>query len=750
MIDLKLLNPEQRKAVEKTDGPVLILAGAGSGKTRVLTYRIGWLIEKGIYPGNILAITFTNKAAAEMKERVAAIIGDEAKRMWISTFHSTCVRMLRVDIEKLGYTKNFVIYDTSDQEKVIKECLKELNLDEKMYPVKDMLGKIGDAKDKLIESDTYLKNNYNDFKMRKYAEVYELYQKRLRANNAMDFDDIILKTVQLLSSYPDILAHYQRKFSFIMVDEYQDTNKAQYEFIRLLANGHKNLCVVGDDDQSIYGWRGADISNILDFEKDYPNATVIKLEQNYRSTKNILDAANNVIKNNGRRKSKKLWTQNPEGNNIKLFRADTDRYEVQFIIGEVQKIYEQSGSYNDFAVLYRTNAMSRTLEEGFVKSSIPYRVIGGLKFYDRKEVKDILAYLRFVNNNNDSIGLERIINTPKRGIGDSTIEKIKVFAGDFDLSLYEALSQVDKVDGLSKRSITLVEKFNSMVQGFIDEAEHLKVSELITDILDRTGYKNELFLENTDESKSRLENLEELYSAAIEFEERAEDKSLSAFLENVALVSDQDSITENGGVTLMTLHTAKGLEYPVVFIAGMEQGIFPHFSAMESSTGIEEERRLAYVGITRAKEQLYITCARQRMMFGRTMFNSLSDFIAEIPQELVETIGNKTESFGRVYDYDGQRASNSGNAGAYGQKNGGNSFLNAPIQMPSKPRFAAAAGTVAGKEVKAGVKILHKSFGKGLVIAVKETNSGKQITVQFDGPGLKSLMLDAAPIEVIG
>jgi DNA helicase II / ATP-dependent DNA helicase PcrA len=732
MIDLNLLNSEQRKAVEKTDGPVLILAGAGSGKTRVLTYRIAYLIEKGVYPGNILAITFTNKAAAEMKERVAQIIGDEAKRMWISTFHSTCVRILRIDIEKLGYNKNFVIYDTSDQEKVIKECLKELNLDEKVYTPKDVLGKIGDAKDKLIDADTYHKRNYNDFKMKNYAELYVMYQRMLKNNNALDFDDIIVKAVQLLKSYPEILAYYQRKFSYIMVDEYQDTNKAQYEFVNLLASGHKNLCVVGDDDQSIYGWRGADIANILDFEKDYPNAEVIKLEQNYRSTKTILEAANCVIVNNGKRKVKRLWTNNEEGCTIKLYRGETDRHEVQFIISEVQKKFAERKDYNAFAILYRTNAMSRTIEEGFVKTGIPYKVVGGLKFYDRKEVKDILGYLRFINNNNDAIGLERIINTPKRGIGDTTIDKIKEFANESDLFLYEALKNVDKIITLSKRAITAIEKFTKLVEGFISEASSIKVSELINVILEKTGYENELFLENTDESKSRLENIKELYGAAIEFEEKSEDKSLSAFLEKVALVSDQDSISENGGVTLMTLHTAKGLEYPIVFIAGMEQGIFPHFSSMESNEDLEEERRICYVGITRAKEELYITSARQRMMFGRTMFNGVSAFVDEIPQVLIENLSQKKESFNRVYEYDDNKSSK-------------NSFMNAPIAMV-KPR---AVNNVNKNEVRAGVKIMHKTFGKGLVIAIKETTGGKQITVQFDGLGLKNLILEASPIEVI-
>lgn len=733
MIDLSLLNREQEKAVTKTEGPLLILAGAGSGKTRVLTYRIAYLVEKGVYPGNILAITFTNKAAAEMKERVVKIVGEEAQKMWISTFHSSCVRMLRQDIDKLGYNKNFVIYDTSEQEKLIKECLKELNLDEKLYPVKDMLGKIGEQKDKLIDEDTYYRRNYNDFKTKNLAEIYVRYQKKLKSNNALDFDDIICKMVKILSTYPDVLAYYQRKFRYIMVDEYQDTNRAQYEFIRLLSSSHRNLCVVGDDDQSIYGWRGADIRNILDFEKDYPNTETIKLEQNYRSTKTILEAANCVIVNNETRKSKRLWTSNEEGSNIKLYRADYDRNEVQFIVNEIRNKYIERKDYNDFAVLYRTNAMSRVLEEGFVTSGIPYRVIGGLKFYDRKEVKDILGYLKLINNNNDSVSMERIINTPKRGIGDSSVDKVKEYANQNNISLYKAIKSLNEIEGLTKRAATAITKFGELMDSIITKYETMKVSEVIKEILELTGYVKELKEENTPENQSRVENIEELYSAAIEFEEKSEDKSLSGFLERVALVSDQDSLSENGGITLMTLHTAKGLEYPVVFIAGMEEGIFPHFSAMNSISDLEEERRICYVGITRAKEELYITCSKQRMLFGRTMFNSVSSFVSEIPEVLIEDLNKKQTNFNRVYDYDDRN-----------YKKSPNSFIGTPITAPLKVMNKQKNG-----EVKAGIKIRHKMFGVGLVIAVKDTSGGKQITVQFDGLGLKNLILEAAPIEVI-
>lgn len=734
MIDLNTLNKEQREAVITTDGPLLILAGAGSGKTRVLTYRIAYLIENGVYPGSILAITFTNKAAQEMKERVAALVGEEANKMWISTFHSTCVRILRMDIEKLGFNKSFVIYDTQDQEKVIKDCLKELNIDDKLFPPKKVLHTIGSLKDKLIDADTYYRKNANDYQKRRIAELYELYQKKLKANNALDFDDIIMNTIKLLRENPDVLNYYQRKFRYILVDEYQDTNKAQYELVNMLAKAHGNLCVVGDDDQSIYGFRGADVSNILDFEDDYPSVKTIKLEQNYRCTKKILEAANYVIANNEKRKEKRLWTENRAGEDIKLFRAETDRDESSFIVNEIEKLVDEGYSYRDFAILYRTNAMSRILEEGFVRSKVPYKVVGGLKFYDRKEVKDILAYLRVINNPVDSISLERIINVPKRGIGDATIDRVKQYGLERDMGLYSSMLEIENVEGLTKRAVNSIDKFISLMNHFISIKDDMKVSDLIKEILEKTEYTKELKEEDTPESESRIENLNELYSAAVEFEENAEDKSLSAFLERVALVSDQDSINENGGIVLMTLHTAKGLEFPVVFIAGMEEGIFPHSSYQEDEDELEEERRLCYVGITRAKQQLYITCARQRLMFGRTMFNSVSSFVEEIPEDIIQDISVKTQSsYGRVYGYD--------NYSPLQHKR--------PVQseVPSAP--VKPVNSVSDREIKAGVKIKHKVFGKGIVIAVKNSGEDKQMTVHFDSAGLKNLLLSASPIEIL-
>lgn len=1107
MIDLNTLNNEQRLAVETTEGPLLILAGAGSGKTRVITYRIAYLIEKGVFPGSILAITFTNKAAAEMKERVEELIGPEARRMWISTFHSSCVRILRMDIDKLGYDKNFIIYDTLDQEKLIKDCLKELNLDEKLFQPKAVLSKIGDLKDKLIEPDAFYRKNALDYKNRRMAEIYELYQKKLKANNALDFDDIIMKTVKLLRENKDVLAYYQRKFRYILVDEYQDTNRAQYELINLLASEHRNLCVVGDDDQciaegmmvstpdgeirieeikesqqvicasgrgetsigtvdkvskkkykgklvsiytksgkiikgtpnhigfarinpspgvyyvylmykkgygyrigqtqgvrsrkgevvngmavrlnqehadkmwiirvcndkreatyyeqyyafmygipttvfspdgrsislkqedidnlynnidtrerafklmqdnllfeeyphhvcnavvrgqtarrivnmsafggnrhnssgwyshrialittgeelkkkaefaefptrqekgntwrieterkeyddaldlckrisqledgleiskkamlttgnsfnymplahmrpsmsiaildngimiedvierveleefdgyvydisiphyrnficqgiavhnSIYGWRGADIRNILDFEKDYPEVKTVKLEQNYRCTKRILEAANYVIANNEHRKKKRLWTENCQGDPIKFYRAESDREEAAYIAREIESQVRSGRSYRDFAVLYRTNSMSRVIEEAFVKSGLPYRVVGGLKFYDRKEVKDILAYMKVINNPMDSVSLERIINVPKRGIGQTSIERIKAYAAANETSLYMALLDIEKIDGVPKKAVNSIEKFISLMSTFNIKKNEMKVSDLITYITEKTGYMEELRAENTEENKARKENLEELFSAAVEFEETSDDKSLGAFLERVALVSDQDSLTGEGGIVLMTLHTAKGLEFPVVFMAGMEDGIFPHFSAREDEGEMEEERRLCYVGITRAKEELYFTCAKARITFGKTTMNQISSFIDEIPESLIVNLSKRNESYNRAYGYE----SNSSwtavprHTVAYRpsvETPNISSKPNVTVSVSSKPKNDYSSG-----DIRTGQWIKHKVFGKGLVIATTPSGNDTIITVQFTTAGLRKLMLSNAPIE---
>lgn len=1094
MLDLSVLNKEQREAVETLEGPLLILAGAGSGKTRVLTYRIANLIENGVYPGNILAITFTNKAAQEMKERIIQIVGDEARNIWISTFHSACVRILRQDIEKIGYNKDFVIYDTQDQEKIIKECLSELNIDEKAMPPKDVLSKIGSLKDDLIDAETYYSRYGMDFKTRNLANIYKMYQRKLKKSNALDFDDIIMLTVKLFKENEDVLNYYRRKFRYILVDEYQDTNRAQYEFVNILAKEHRNLCVVGDDDQcliegqmvltgegykkiedvkenegvicaagngkiaegkinkvvkkeydgvivkvttkggrvikatpnhltfsnlnfsseiyivylmykkgkgyrigqtrgsrtrdekivngllvrinqehgdkmwilkvckdkseatyyeqyfsikygiptavfhttgrkmamtqqqvdrlfkeidtykraeklmqenflfeeyphhipnavirgatvrkiinlnffsgyryykdgyyghrislntsgedvkekfiekgfcvrdgqrntwrieterkeydeaedfvkklqrtdedfeilrkaklienislrfmpfshlrptmsiavyengkivediienvefetykgyvydlsvehyrqyicndvvvhnSIYGWRGADIRNILEFEKDFPDVKVIKLEQNYRCTKKILDAANYVIQNNENRKHKRLWTQNELGENVRFYKAENGEDEALFIVKEIKRLVQEGYSLSDFAVLYRTNAMSRILEEAFVTSSVPYRVVGGLKFYDRKEIRDILAYLRVINNPLDNISLERIINVPRRGIGQATIDKVKEYANSRDISLYSALLEIDRIDGITKRAANAIEKFISQMNYFIVSKDRMTVSSLISEILDTTGYIKELLEDNTKESQDRIENLNEFKSAAVEFEEQNEDKSLAAFLERIALVSDQDQIENIDAVTLMTLHTAKGLEFNIVFIAAMEEGIFPHFSAKDDEDELEEERRLCYVGITRAKKKLYLTCAQQRMMYGRTMFNNVSSFIEEIPEHLIDDISPKRMSFNRVYNYDDYRAPSKTISTV-------NKINTTPVIQ--KPNLNKSANYDVGMLVK------HKIFGVGKVVAVKEIAADKMITVEFDKAGVKNLLASTAPLEKI-
>lgn len=737
-MDLNTLNKSQREAVETLNGPLLILAGAGSGKTRVLTYRIAHLIDNGVYPDNILAITFTNKAAKEMKERIKDLVGDNAKRIWIGTFHSVCVRILKQHIDKIGYDKTFVIYDSSDQEKLVKECLKELNIDEKQNPAKVFLNGIGNLKDNLIDWRTFKRENSNKFEKKNLVDIYEKYQTKLENNNALDFDDIIMKTVELFRENEDVLSYYQRKFNYILVDEYQDTNGAQYNLIKTLAYAHKNLCVVGDDDQSIYGWRGADIKNILEFEKDYESTKVIKLEQNYRCTKKILDAANYVIANNEKRKNKKLWTENEAGESIKLYKGNNDKDEAIFIAETIKSSINQGASSKDFAVLYRTNAMSRILEEVFMNKGISYKLIGGLKFYDRKEVKDIIAYLRLINNPADSVSLERIVNVPKRGIGDSSLDKIREFAVFNDISIYNAMLDLEEITTLTKRASNSIEKFISMMNTFIMSKDSLTVSELIKTILEKTNYIEELKKDQDKDKVDRVQNVEEFYSAAVDFEASSEeDKSLSAFLEKIALVSEQDNIDDDSKVTLMTLHTAKGLEFPTVFIAGFEEGIFPHFSAGEDEDEMEEERRLCYVGITRAKKELYITSARQRLIFGRTTFNVPSSFIDEIPESIIEDISPKQkENFNRVYNHE-----------PVPKIKAMNRTISSKIEMPNMA--SKKVNTLGKAQIKAGVKIKHKVFGKGLVIATKPYGKDVQVTIHFESAGLKNLMLGSAPIEIL-
>lgn len=759
-MDLKtLLNKEQYEAATTIEGPVLVLAGAGSGKTRVLTYRIAHMVEDlGIPYYNILAITFTNKAAGEMKERIQSLIDDNINNMWVSTFHSCCVRILRREIDKLGYNKNFAIYDSSDQKTLVKECMKELNINDKDIDEKEIISKIGNQKDLLISADEYKRQNENDFRKNKIAEAYLLYQKRLKNSNALDFDDLIFKTVELFKKHPEVLEFYQKKFKYIMVDEYQDTNKAQYELVRLLAEAHKNLFVVGDDDQCIYQWRGADISNILDFEKDYPNTKVVKLEQNYRSKANILDAANVVIKNNSQRKNKILRTVNPPGEKIKVYRALSDMEEGSFAASQIKSLMQEDElSFKDFAILYRTNAQSRVFEDIFMKRGIPYRIIGGQKFYDRKEIKDIIAYLKFINNLQDDISLKRIINVPKRAIGAATVEKIQQFASYMDECMYSVLLDVENIPGLSARNITSLNKFTSLINSFNRTKEKVPVSKLIEEILESTGYLKDLKESNNIEDMSRIENIKELVSAAVEFENTSEDQSLSAFLEKVALVSDIDNYSEDADtVVLMTIHSAKGLEFPVVFMVGMENGIFPGARSMENYAEMEESRRLCYVGITRAKEKLFMTSAQTRRVFGRSVSYSQSDFISEISLSLRENIviKKKGSSTGT------SRSTVEGYLNSYGthsinsfQNRRAEKTLNSILTNSSNENNTSSTGNGNGKidfnEVTVGRKVSHKKFGVGTIVSALKTPDDVKITIAFDSMGIKQLMLSMAPIELL-
>ena len=710
-MDLTGLNKDQLSAVTRVEGPLLILAGAGSGKTRVITYRIAHMIEDlKISPYSILAITFTNKAAKEMRERVNSLIGDRAKDMWISTFHSLCVRILRRDIERIGYNRSFVIYDTQDQLSLIKECIKECGLREDSFKPSSVLSAISGAKDKLLNPKAFEVRYFNDFRLSKISKVYDLYQRKLKSNNALDFDDLIFKTVELLKTDEFVRDFYQRKFQYVMVDEYQDTNHAQYVLINLLSEMHKNLCVVGDDDQSIYGWRGADIANILDFEKDYKDAFVVKLEQNYRSTEVILDGANSVIKRNLGRKNKKLWTQLKEGEKIKLHKAYDEKDEANFIAREIKKRQEEEDrNLRDFALLYRTNAQSRALEEALIKHSISYKIFGSLKFYDRKEIKDIMAYLRLVQNPLDDLALKRIVNVPKRGIGAKTLEKLEERALITGESLFRLLHDLSGFE-LSTKVKTTLNKFAIMINSFMDMKEILPLTEFVQKVIDNTKYVEELKAEDTDEANGRIENIEEFKSVVMEFMQNSEEKTLEEFLSSVSLVSDLDSIDEEDDfVTLMTLHSAKGLEFPVVFLAGVEEGIFPISRAMLDENQLEEERRLCYVGMTRAKQILYITYANERTLYGRRNHCIASRFISEIDESLFEE-NAKIEKTKPQSLYD-----------RYKDKY--------KIGQDDKPKFDGQ------DDITAGSKIKHPKFGIGMVVA----KTGTVYTIAFEGQGIKQI-----------
>lgn len=763
------LNPEQREAVLTTEGPVLILAGAGSGKTKVLTQRIAYLISvKQVAPWSILAITFTNKAAREMQNRVATLIGGVAAQdTWLSTFHSLCVRILRKDIDRLGISRNFSILDAGDQLSVVKQCLKELNIDPKQYDPRSILSQISGAKNELTDVATFARLA-GDPLSQVAARVYELYQKKLRNNQSLDFDDLIMTTVRLFKEVPEVLEFYQKKFRYIHVDEYQDTNRAQYLLISMLADKHRNLCCVGDADQSIYKWRGADISIILNFEKDYPEAKMIKLEQNYRSTKTILQAANHVIANNKLRKEKKLWTQKQEGNKIFCYQGDSEHEEAYFIVDTIRNQMAEYKRYDKFAVLYRTNAQSRVVEDVFMKSNIPYTIVGGTKFYDRKEIKDILAYLRLISNPDDDISLTRIINVPKRNIGDTTVDKLQSFANQQGLSLYKAIQEVGYL-GLPARTTNAILAFNDMITNLIEMTDYLSVTELVEEVLKRTGYRESLQVEKTLEAQARLENIDEFLSVTQEFERKNEDKSLLAFLTDLALVADIDSlgnedapeeVAAEGQVVLMTLHSAKGLEFPVVFLIGMEEGVFPHSRSIFDESEMEEERRLAYVGITRAEEQLYLSCARMRTLFGRTNASAPSRFLQEIPAELLDGTLTQDRGYGgQGGGFGGQRESafrsnaataqtGMGRPGMMGRSAGATA---SPFSRPAAQQAGSklpAHGGGAGINWKVGEKVKHGKWGTGTVVKVKGDGDDMELDIAFPSPvGIKKLLAKFAPIE---
>lgn len=733
------LNPQQAEAVINTEGPMLIMAGAGSGKTKVLTCRVANLLQKGVRPYRILAITFTNKAAAEMRERVNNMSGPAAKDVWLFTFHAFCARFLRMEIDKLpGYGGNFAIYDTADSQNLIKQILKEMNLDDKRFQPSGILSRISNAKNALQDAAAFARQA-GDFYEQKVADIYSRYEQKLQLNNALDFDDLLMLSIKLLQENKEVREKYQDRFDYLLVDEYQDTNHAQYLLTKFLAAKHRNICVVGDADQSIYGWRGADIQNILDFEKDYPDAKVIKLEQNYRSTQIILDAANAVIENNTGRKPKNLWTENKSGADIIYFQAVDERDEARFVIEQLQNLQRtENKKLGDMAILYRTNTQSRIFEEMLIKSGISYNMVGGLKFYERKEIKDIIAYLRVIFNPADSLSLLRIINVPKRGIGDASLAKIQAYAAANNVSLFEAVSNAAAIDGLSSRFVSKLDDLAGIIFELMNLAGEAPVEDLIDRVLRDTGYLEELENERTPQAQSRIDNLHELISVAQEFAASEEENNLENFLAHVALVSDIDD-TELGedAITLMTLHSSKGLEFPVVFLVGMEEGLFPHARTLMDETEIEEERRLCYVGITRAKEKLFLSSTKMRTIYGNTVTYPPSRFLQEIPARLVKTIKRQErfsalENFKQVSEKYSTRP----------QKPA--STFNPHSFMPQKPA-AAAGGT--GTRFNTGDRVSHSKWGEGMVVSVKDSPDGQEVKVAFAGAGVRSLLTKYAVLK---
>lgn len=764
---LDALNEPQRQAVMATDGPLLILAGAGSGKTRVLTHRTAYLIEEcGVNPYNIMAITFTNKAAGEMRERIDQMVGYGSESIWVCTFHSTCVRILRRYIDRLGFGTNFTIYDSDDQKTLMKDICKRLEIDTKMYKEKMFLSAISSAKDELIDPIEFETRAAGDYVKRKQAQVYREYQQALKQNNALDFDDLIMKTVELFKLDKEVLASYQDRFRYIMVDEYQDTNTAQFELIRLLALKYQNLCVVGDDDQSIYKFRGANIYNILNFEHHFPDATVIKLEQNYRSTQNILDAANAVIANNQGRKEKRLWTDNGAGDKITFEQLDTAAEEADFVARDIaRRVRKGEYQYKDCAILYRTNAQSRLFEERFITANIPYKIFGGVNFYARKEVKDLLAYLKTIDNGQDDLAVRRIINIPKRGIGEASINKVALYAQEQEISFYDALCVAEQVPGLGKAAAK-IRPFVLFIQSMKAKAKLLSVTDLLQEVIETTGYVRELEAEGTDEAEARIENIDELISKAVDYAEGEEAPTLNGFLENVALVADIDSFDENSDyVVLMTLHSAKGLEFPNVYLAGLEDGLFPSYMSITSDNSqaeIEEERRLAYVGITRAKKNLTITSARVRMVRGQTQYGKVSRFVREIPPELLSgkiyepktkeepieqsTFQKARKAFRTVPSYGGS---------GYGKEVGegyGSTFRSSKATKPvytkveNQRDFGSAGGALS---YQVGDRVRHIKFGDGEVMAIVSGGRDYEVTVDFDKAGTKKMFASFAKLKKI-
>ncbi len=767
---LKGLNDKQYEAVVNTEGPCLVIAGAGSGKTKVLTHKIAYLMkEKNILPWNILAITFTNKAAKEMKERIELLVGDAAKDMWIGTFHSICVRILRKFIDRIGFDSSFIIFDTSDQKTMVKQILKDLQLDEKLFSDRAVMSEISNAKNEMLEPDQYAVKAHGDFRKEKIAQVYERYQNRLKENNAIDFDDIINFTIKILMENVDVLEYYSNKFQYVLVDEYQDTNKSQFTLVTMLASKHGNITAVGDNDQGIYSFRGADISNILNFERDFPGTKIIKLEQNYRCTGNILKVANAVIKNNEVKYDKKLWTENDVGSLPKIFSADNEYDEGRYIAEQIEHlIREEKYKYSDFAVLYRMNTQSRAIEEILRREGIPYKIVGGLKFYERKEIKDIISYLRLVQNPSDNLSLNRIINEPKRGIGKTSLDNVAKIAEQNNISMYEVIKNADQY-GLNRVYLNSRE-FVDCMEKIMAEKDELTISELIKKLLKDTGYTKALENENTVEAENRIANLEEFLNVAVEFEEESADNGLSDFLEGITLSSDLDNVEETDeSVTLMTLHSAKGLEFPVVFLVGMEEGIFPGYKSIGEQKELEEERRLCYVGVTRAKENLYLTNSKQRTTFGSTTHNPPSRFLQEIPKELLDGYDDAMISSVKRESAFGD----SNYTWSYGNKNNGN----IKTYKVEEPKFAASASSaktntetgfafrtaesflnnitkkvsnnIDFSSYQSGARVYHKKFGEGTINYVEPEGDDLKVDINFDKVGHKRLMAKFANLEII-